>query len=75
MGLPDRRLVPRAARHTREMAGVAGVGRQKVDGRERNVLRDQALQSGKPADIVEKMLEGEKAKLLGFVNPKQATIK
>ncbi|MGZ9097997.1 MAG: translation elongation factor Ts [Micavibrio sp.] len=26
--------------------------------RERNVLRDQALQSGKPADIVEKMLEG-----------------
>lgn len=26
--------------------------------RERNVLRDQAKQSGKPADIIEKMLEG-----------------
>ena len=26
--------------------------------RERSVLRDQALQSGKPAEIVEKMLDG-----------------
>ena len=40
-----------------EALDVASVDPAKLE-REKNVLREQALASGKPADIVEKMLEG-----------------
>ncbi len=40
-----------------EFLSVASVAPEALE-REKNVLRDQAAQSGKPADVVEKMIEG-----------------
>jgi elongation factor Ts len=40
-----------------ECLNVADVKAESIE-REKSVLRDQALQSGKPADVVEKMIEG-----------------
>lgn len=40
-----------------EFLTVASVAPEALE-REKNVLRDQAAQSGKPADVVEKMIEG-----------------
>ena len=37
---------------------------QSIVEKEKNILRDQALESGKPIDVVEKMIEGRIRKFL-----------